>query len=112
MSVIIYVMRLKWLQKNLPVALRRLYLHLILVGSNITVIGISIINTHNGLSLIDNVANSIGAALGFALVMIAFAALRQRLDTADIPQPLRGPAIHLISAGIIAMCFLGFAGLM
>ncbi|MDP6094938.1 MAG: Rnf-Nqr domain containing protein [Gammaproteobacteria bacterium] len=107
----ITVLILHWLREKFPVSLRRLHLHLLLVGGNSAVIGISIINTRNGLGLIENIANSIGAALGFALVLIAFAALRQRLDTADVPQPFRGPAIHLISAGIIAMCFLGFAGL-
>lgn len=104
------VLILQWLRRKFPDSLHRLHLHMILVGGNSAVIGISILNTRNELSVTGNIANSIGAAVGFALVMIAFAALRQRLDTADVPQIFRGPAIHLISAGIVAMCFLGLAG--
>ncbi len=105
------VLIFQWLRQKFPDSLHRLHLHIILVGGNSAVIGISILNTRNGLSFTENIANSIGAAVGFALVMIGFAALRQRLDTADVPQSFRGPAIHLISAGIVAMCFLGLAGL-
>ena len=82
-----------------------------LVGGNSAVIGISLINSVSVLSIAESFAYSLGAAAGFAFVLIGFAALRQRLETADLPAPFRGYPINLISAGIIAMCLLGFAGL-
>jgi electron transport complex protein RnfA len=52
-----------------------------------------------------------GAALGFSLVLVLFAALRERLARADIPEPFQGPAIGMISAGIMALAFMGFGGI-
>jgi electron transport complex protein RnfA len=60
---------------------------------------------------VQTLAYSIGAALGFTLVLCVFAALRERLEHADVPQPFRGAPITLISAGILSLAFLGFAGL-
>ncbi len=94
-----------------PLSLRRYKLLLYLAGANSAVIGISLLSTVSLLSLGESFAYSLGSALGFALMIVAFAALRLRLETADIPGPFRGAAIQLVSAGIIAMCLLGFAGL-
>ena len=91
--------------------MRRQKLAFYLVGGNSAVIGVSLLNTINVFSIAESFAYSLGAALGFALLLISFTALRQRLETADIPTPFRGAAINLVSAGIIAMCLLGFAGL-
>ena len=82
-----------------------------LIGANSAVIGISLLSTMGVHTVAQNLAYSFGSALGFAIVLIAFAALRQRLDTMDIPDVFRGPAIQLVSAGIVSMCFLGLAGL-
>jgi electron transport complex protein RnfA len=90
---------------------RRQRLAFYLIGGNSAVVGVSLLNTVSVLSLGESLAYSLGAALGFALLLIGFAALRLRIDTADVPAPFRGAAIHLISAGIFSMCLLGFAGL-
>ena len=99
-----------WIKQRFPLSLRRQKLAFYLIGGNSAVIGVALINTVSGLGIVESAAYSLGAALGFALLLIAFAALRQRLDTTEVPTPFRGAAIHLVSAGIIAMCFLGFAG--
>ena len=91
--------------------MRRQRLAFYLIGGNSSIIGLSLLNTASVRSVVDSLAYSFGAALGFALVLLAFTALRQRLDGADVPAPFRGAAIQLISAGIAAMCLLGFAGL-
>jgi electron transport complex protein RnfA len=53
----------------------------------------------------------LGAAGGFALVLILFAAIRERLDAADVPAPFRGAAIALVTAGMMSLAFMGFAGM-
>ncbi|TXL01760.1 hypothetical protein BMR07_09285 [Methylococcaceae bacterium CS1] len=53
----------------------------------------------------------VGTALGFTLVLVLFAALRERIDAADVPAPFRGASIGLITAGLMSMAFMGFIGL-
>jgi electron transport complex protein RnfA len=55
--------------------------------------------------------NGFGAALGFSLVLVLFAALRERIAVADVPEPFQGSAIALVTAGIMSLAFMGFAGL-
>ena len=105
------ILILKSLKRKFPLSLRRQRLAFYLTSGNSAILGVSIINADSVLSLAQGVAYNFGTALGFALMIITFAALRLRLDTADIPAPFRGAAIQLISAGIVSMCLLGFAGL-
>ncbi len=102
---------LQWLEQRFPLSLRQQKLAFYLTGGNSAVIGVSLLNTVSRLSIPQSIAYSLGAALGFSLLLIAFAALRLRLDSAEVPAPFRGTAIQLISAGIVAMFLLGFAGL-
>jgi len=99
------------LKRKFPLSLRRQKLAFYLAGGNSAVLGIALLNSISTLNIAQSIAYGFGAALGFSLLLIAFAALRQRLDTSDTPTPFRGAAIHLISAGIVTMCLLGFAGL-
>ena len=110
-SSILTLLVLHSLEKYFPLSMRRQRLAFYLIAGNSSIIGLSLLNTANARSVVDCLAYSFGAAMGFALVLLAFTALRQRLDGADVPAPFRGAAIQLISAGIAAMCFLGFAGL-
>ena len=102
---------LQWLKQRFPLSLRQQKLAFYLTGGNSAVIGVSLLNTVSHLSIPQSIAYSLGAALGFSLLLVAFAALRLRLDSAEVPAPFRGTAIQLISAGIVAMFLLGFAGL-
>ena len=63
------------------------------------------------LTLGESIAYSFGAALGYSLIIVGFAALRTRLEFADVPAPFRGSAIQLITAGLVTISLLGFAGL-
>ena len=110
-SSILTLLVLHSLEKYFPLSMRRQRLAFYLIAGNSSIIGLSLLNTASARSVVDCLAYSFGAAMGFALVLLAFTALRQRLDGADVPAPFRGAAIQLISAGIAAMCFLGFAGL-
>ena len=110
-SSILTLLVLHNLEKYFPLSMRRQKLAFYLIAGNSSIIGLSLLNTASTRSVVDCLAYSFGAATGFALVLLAFTALRQRLDGADVPAPFRGAAIQLISAGIAAMCFLGFAGL-
>ena len=110
-SSILTLLVLHSLEKKFPLSMRRQRLAFYLIAGNSSIIGLSLLNTASARSVVDCLAYSFGAAMGFALVLLAFTALRQRLDGADVPAPFRGAAIQLISAGIAAMCFLGFAGL-
>lgn len=102
---------LRVLASRLPLSLRRQGLEFFLISGNSAIIGLALLNAASIRPLSELMAYSFGAALGFGLVLVLFAALRERLATADVPHALRGAPIHLISAGIIAMCLLGFAGL-
>ena len=62
-------------------------------------------------SLLQSVVYSISTALGFALALVIFAGIRERLDFEDVPKAFRGVPIALVSAGILAMAFMGFSGL-
>ncbi|PCJ23125.1 MAG: electron transport complex subunit RsxA [SAR86 cluster bacterium] len=110
-SACITTLVLNRIKLKFPLSMRQQKLAFYLTGGNSAVIGVSIINSVSTLSISQSVAYSLGAAIGFSGLLIAFAALRLRLDTADVPAPFRGTAIQLVSAGIVAMLLLGFAGL-
>lgn len=99
------------LKKYFPLSMRQQRLAFYLTGGNSAVIGVSLINSTGTLGTLQSIAYSLGIAIGFALLLVAFAAMRLRLDNADVPAPFRGTSIQLVSAGIVAMFLLGFAGL-
>jgi electron transport complex protein RnfA len=110
-SAILTSLLLRRLEKEFSLSMRKQEFAFYLICGNSSIIGLSLLNSSALLSIADSLVYSFGAALGFALILLAFAALRQRLDTADVPAPFRGAAIQLISAGIVAMCLLGFSGM-
>lgn len=110
-SAIISTLLLKKIDKKYPLLQRQQQLAFFLSGGNSAILGTAIINTDSSLSILEGLAYGFGAALGYSLLIIAFAALRLRLENADVPSPFQGPAIQLITAGIIAISLLGFAGL-
>lgn len=102
---------LQWLKQRFPLSMRQQKLAFYLTGGNSAVIGVSLLNTVSDLNILQSIAYSLGTALGFSLLLITFAAMRLRLECSDVPAPFQGAAIQLISAGIVAMFLLGFAGL-
>jgi electron transport complex protein RnfA len=75
------------------------------------VLGVALLNIQESHSFLESLVYGLGAALGFSLVMVLFAGIRERLSAADVPAPFRGASIALITAGLMALGFMGFAGL-
>jgi electron transport complex protein RnfA len=82
-----------------------------LIATNCAVLGVALINVQQSSNFVQSVFFGLGAAIGFALVLVMFSAIRERLEAADIPKPFRGTAIALLTAGIMSLAFIGFAGM-
>jgi electron transport complex protein RnfA len=82
-----------------------------LIATNCAVLGVALLNVQQAKGLVQSVFYGFGASVGFALVLIMFAAIRERLEAADIPAPFRGAAIALMTAGIMSLAFMGFSGM-
>lgn len=100
-----------FLAKSSPALHASLGVYLPLITTNCCVLGVAITNIDEGFTLLETLFNGIGAALGFALAIILFAGIRERLEYSDIPKSLQGFPIALISAGIMSIAFMGFQGL-
>lgn len=82
-----------------------------LIATNCAVLGVALLNVQQSKGFIQSVFFGFGASMGFALVLVLFAAMRERLDAADVPLPFRGTAIALMTAGIMSLAFMGFSGM-
>jgi electron transport complex protein RnfA len=100
------------LHKTSPVLYRMLGIYLPLITTNCIVLGVALLNIRQeNPTFIKALLTGLGAGLGFALVLVLFAAMRERINVADVPKPFRGSAIALITAGLMSLSFMGFAGL-
>ena len=81
------------------------------ITTNCAVLGVALLNVRHNHSLFESIIYGFGAALGFSMVLITFAAMRERQTAADIPGPFRGAAINMISAGLLSLAFMGFTGM-
>jgi len=86
-------------------------LYLPLITSNCAVLAVALLAVGQELGFLETLVYALGAALGFSLVMVLFAALRERLDQAPVPAAFRGVPVALVTAGILSLGFMGFAGL-
>jgi electron transport complex protein RnfA len=93
-----------------PVLQRVLGLYIPLVATNCAVLGVALINTAASRSFVASVFYGAGAALGFGLALTLFAGLRERVAAADVPLAFRGAPITFVTAGILSLAFLAFAG--
>jgi electron transport complex protein RnfA len=98
-------------RKTSPLLYKVLGVFLPLITTNCAVLGVALININKQHSFLESAFYGFGAALGFSLVLILFAAMRERLAVADVPEPFKGPAIGMITAGLMSLAFMGFAGL-
>lgn len=99
------------INKTSPTLYRLLGIFLPLITTNCAVLGVALLNINLAHNLVQSVIYGFGASLGFALVLVLFASLRERLVGADIPMPFRGASIALITSGLMSLAFMGFAGL-
>ena len=94
-----------------PLLYQLLGIYLPLITTNCAVLGVTLLNVYQSNSFLQSVFFGFGASTGFGLVLVLFAALRERLVAADVPVAFRGAAIALITAALMSLAFLGFAGL-
>ncbi|MEJ2452674.1 MAG: electron transport complex subunit RsxA [Candidatus Thiodiazotropha sp.] len=99
------------MHKTSPMLYQVLGIFLPLITTNCAVLGVALLNTQEQHGFIESGLYGFGAAAGFSLVLVLFAAVRERVAVADVPEPLQGNAIALITAGLMSMAFMGFAGL-
>ncbi|MFR9603025.1 MAG: electron transport complex subunit RsxA [Rikenellaceae bacterium] len=99
------------LKKVSPVLYQALGIFLPLITTNCAVLGVAILMIQKEFSLLQSVAYSVSTAIGFGLALVLFAGLRERLDFEEVPAAFKGVPIALITAGILAMAFMGFSGL-
>lgn len=97
--------------KMSPSLYKSLGVYLPLITTNCAVLGVAIININEGYTLVESMVNGIGAAIGFLLAIVLFAGIRERLETSQIPVPLKGFPTALVSAGLMSIAFMGFQGL-
>ncbi|MFZ1386536.1 MAG: electron transport complex subunit RsxA [Thiolinea sp.] len=98
-------------RKSSPVLHNVLGIYLPLITTNCAVLGVALLNIQKHHGFIESALYGMGGALGFTLVMVMFASIRERLVAADIPNVFKGNAIGLITAGLMALSFMGFSGL-
>lgn len=82
-----------------------------LITTNCAVLGVALLIVQQETGFIEAALYGFGAALGFSMVLIMFAAMRERIAAADVPVAFRGPAIALVTAGLMSLAFMGFSGL-
>lgn len=109
-AVVVQFTRL-FIEKTSPLLYRVLGVFLPLITTNCAVLGLALQNTAKNRNFVEATLYGFGAALGFSLVLILFSAMRERLAVADVPAPFQGAAIGMITAGLMALAFMGFAGL-
>lgn len=98
-------------RKSSPVLHNVLGIYLPLITTNCAVLGVALLNVQKHHGFVESALYGMGGALGFTLVMVMFASIRERLVVADIPIAFKGNAIGLITAGLMALSFMGFSGL-
>ncbi|MBI5429110.1 MAG: electron transport complex subunit RsxA [Nitrosomonadales bacterium] len=97
--------------KTSPVLYQVLGIYLPLITTNCAVLGIPLLNVQAKHNFMESIFFGMGGALGFTLVMVLFAGLRERMEGADVPVIFKGSAIAMITAGLMSLSFMGFSGL-
>ena len=99
------------LKKYMPPLYNSLGIYLPLITTNCAVLGVVLLNIDNGYGFAQSMINSLGAGIGFLVAMVMFSGVRERMESSDIPESLKGLPITLVAAALVSMSFLGFAGL-
>ncbi len=98
-------------QKTSPTLYQALGIYLPLITTNCAILGVALLNEQEGYSLVESTVHGFAAGIGFSLALLLMAGLRERINYADIPQPLRGIPIAFITATLLSLAFFGFSGL-
>ena len=100
-----------FMKKSSPALYQALGVYLPLITTNCAVLGVTVINMDAGYDFVTSVVNGVFAAIGFLLVIVLFAGIREKLENCDIPKVFHGFPIALVTAGLMSIAFLGFQGL-
>jgi electron transport complex protein RnfA len=100
------------IHKTSPVLYQVLGIYLPLITTNCAVLGVALLNIGEDHNFMQSAIFGMGAAIGFTLVMVLFASLRERIDAGDVPTPFKGAPIALITAGLMSLAFMGFGGML
>ena len=98
-------------QKTSPVLYQVLGIYLPLITTNCAVLGIPLLNVQAKHNFMESIFFGMGGALGFTMVMVLFAGMRERMEGADVPVIFKGSAIAMVTAGLMSLSFMGFSGL-
>ncbi|MBD3821517.1 MAG: electron transport complex subunit RsxA [Thiotrichales bacterium] len=99
------------IHKTSPVLYQVLGIYIPLITTNCAVLGVALLNVGERHNFLESALYGFGAAVGFSLVMVLFASIRERIEYADVPKPFQGVPIALITAGLMSIAFMGFGGL-
>jgi len=97
--------------KTSPLLYQVLGIYLPLITTNCAVLGVALLNIQEQHSFLQSALYGFGAAIGFSLVLVLFSSMRERITVSDVPEPFKGNAIALITAGLMSVAFMGFSGL-
>jgi electron transport complex protein RnfA len=100
-----------FVHKTSPILYRVLGIFLPLITTNCAVLGVALLNIRHDHGFMESLIYGFGASVGFSLVLILFAAMRERITAGDVPETFKGPAIALVTAGLMSLAFMGFSGL-
>ena len=100
-----------FLKKSMPALYDSLGIYLPLITTNCAVLGVALVNVQKGYDFLQSVVNGAAGGIGFTVAIVLFASIRERVDKTDCPKSFRGFPIALISAGLMALAFMGFSGL-
>ena len=100
-----------FLKKSVPALYKALGIFLPLITTNCAVLGVALVNVQEGYDFLQSVVNGAAGGIGFTIAIVLFASVRERVDKADCPECFKGFPIALITAGLIALAFMGFSGL-
>lgn len=99
-----------YVRKSFPALYQSLGVFLPLISTNCAVLGVALLVSQQSMSFVQTVIYGFGSALGFTLVLVLFAGIRERLKLAQVPAAMQGTPIAFITAGLLSMAFMGFAG--
>lgn len=100
-----------FLKKKMPSLYKALGVYLPLITTNCAVLGVALINVQKDYGFVSSVVNGLGTALGFTIAIVIMAGIREKIEYNDVPESFKGTPIVLITAGLMAMAFFGFSGL-
>ncbi len=98
-------------RKTSPLLYRVLGIFLPLITTNCAVLGVALLSLNRNSGFVEATIYGFGASIGFSLVLVLFAAMRERIAVADVPAPFQGSSIAMVTAGLMSLAFLGFSGL-